>query len=264
MRRTLVLGSGGGTGIAWQCGLLTGLTDEGLAVLGADRVIGTSGGALVGARLATGDTLAALHEEIRRAPRWGRLSRPALARLLVAQLVPDRRAAVRWLGRTSRPTSLLDEAAFVRLAGGPLAGRAWPERLGVVVTSVDTGRGALIGAGDGLPLDAAVAASCAVPGVFPPVSLGGRRFFDGGLRSPANADLAAGFDRVLVLAPLTGAVARRRRPSVQQGGLVRSLLLSPPGFVGDVFDPRRLTSAWAAGREQGRRAADRVAALWEG
>ena len=41
----------------------------------------------------------------------------------------------------------------------------------------------------------AVGASCAVPGIWPPVTINGRRYIDGGIRSAANADLAAGCDR---------------------------------------------------------------------
>lgn len=261
MRRALVLGSGGGTGVAWSCGVLRGLTDEGLDVAGADRVIGTSGGALVGARLALGDPVDLLTDDLLAAPRAARLEPVALARLLGAQLWPARQQAVRWLGRTARRAAS-GQAAFVASLGAGLTGRAWPGRLGVVVTALDTGRGMLIDARDGLPLDRAVAASCAVPGVFPPVRLGDGWFFDGGLRSPANADLAAGADRVLVLAPLVGAVRRARRPSVQARGLARALVLAPAGAPGDVFDPRRFRPALAAGREQGRRAAGRVAELW--
>ncbi len=48
----------------------------------------------------------------------------------------------------------------------------------------------------------AVGANCAVPGVWPPVTIGDRRFMDGGVRSVANADLAAGYERVVIVAPV--------------------------------------------------------------
>ena len=67
----------------------------------------------------------------------------------------------------------------------------------------------------GVPLERAVAASCAVPGVFPAVEVGGRRYVDGGLRSIANADLAAGHRRVLVLSPYPIASHLRDLPLVQ-------------------------------------------------
>ncbi|MGH3712728.1 MAG: patatin-like phospholipase family protein, partial [Micromonosporaceae bacterium] len=71
----------------------------------------------------------------------------------------------------------------------------------VRLTAVDAATGALavFGNADGVPLVSAVAASCAVPTVWPPVTIGGRRYIDGGVRSVTNADLAAGYDRVVVL-----------------------------------------------------------------
>ncbi|MGZ4626389.1 MAG: patatin-like phospholipase family protein [Kineosporiaceae bacterium] len=54
----------------------------------------------------------------------------------------------------------------------------------------------------GVPLVDAVTASCAVPGVWPPVTIDGRRYIDGGARSITNADLAAGADRVVVVRPV--------------------------------------------------------------
>jgi NTE family protein len=56
----------------------------------------------------------------------------------------------------------------------------------------------------GEPLDRAVASSCAVPGVFPPITINGRRYIDGGMRSGTNTDLAEGHQRVLVISLMTG------------------------------------------------------------
>ena len=79
---------------------------------------------------------------------------------------------------------------------------AWPEKR-LVVTAVDTGDGTFraLDADSGVALVDAVAASCAVPLVWPPVTIGDRRYMDGGMHSIANAGLAAGCDRVLVVAP---------------------------------------------------------------
>jgi len=76
------------------------------------------------------------------------------------------------------------------------------------VTAVDaaTGEFRTFDRDSGVPLVQAVAASCAVPGVYPPVTIGGRRYVDGGMRSAANVDLAAGVERVVVLAVLTSNV----------------------------------------------------------
>ncbi|MGR6974935.1 patatin-like phospholipase family protein [Streptomyces cynarae] len=56
----------------------------------------------------------------------------------------------------------------------------------------------------GIPLASAVAASCAVPGVWPPATVAGRRYIDGSVRSATNGDLAEGHDVVVVLAAGTG------------------------------------------------------------
>lgn len=53
----------------------------------------------------------------------------------------------------------------------------------------------------GVPLIAAVASSCAAPFVYPPATIGGRRYVDGGMRSGSNADLARGSDRIVVITP---------------------------------------------------------------
>jgi len=53
----LVFGGGGSVGVSWQTGLLTGLREAGVDLAGADAVVGTSAGALVGALLAGGREL---------------------------------------------------------------------------------------------------------------------------------------------------------------------------------------------------------------
>jgi NTE family protein len=109
-----------------------------------------------------------------------------------------------------------------------------------------------------------VAASCAVPRVWPPVTIGGRRYIDGGVWSLANVDLAEGCGRVLVLAPLVD-------PTVHAGlaalGSATAVELVTPdddsvaAFGPDVLDPASRGPSARAGRAQGRNVADRVGAL---
>src|SRR5262249_31189699 len=82
---------------------------------------------------------------------------------------------------------------------GYLAGEEWPR--GFACTAVDAESGALVvwDGGNRAPLERAVASSCAIPGLVPPITIDGRRYIDGGMRSPTNADLAEGNDRVLLL-----------------------------------------------------------------
>ena len=79
---------------------------------------------------------------------------------------------------------------------------AWPDRL-LRITAVDTetGETRIFDRLSGTSLVDAVAASCAVPGVWPPVTIDGRRYMDGGVRSSDNADLAKGYARIVILSP---------------------------------------------------------------
>ena len=122
----------------------------------------------------------------------------------------------------------------------------------------------------GVPLERAVAASCAVPGVFPAVEVGGRRYVDGGLRSIANADLAAGHKRVLVLSPYPVASNLRALPPVQLLALrpqARTHLVVPDAkdlwaMGANPLDMSRGAGTFEAARAHGTRIADRVGAMW--
>ena len=76
----------------------------------------------------------------------------------------------------------------------------------MIVTAVDahTGELAAFDRDSGVDLVDAVTASTALPGLVPTVSVNGRRYIDGGVRSPDNADLASGYAHVVVLSPLGG------------------------------------------------------------
>jgi NTE family protein len=268
-RRALVLGSGGATGIAWELGVLSGLTKGGVEVGDAELVVGTSAGALVAARLTTDslDTFSA-----RSAERAGRLGVPELARLLAAQLSPSRRHALAWLGnRATRSWTQQAQDDWVGLVAAGLSGLPWPEQLVIVATEVASGRPAYFSASRPVDLAAAVAASCAVPGVFPPVRIEGRLFFDGGLRSPANLDVADSAVRVLAVAPLTGSVRPHRRPAAQAAQLARGgarVVLIEPDAAGrraigvDVLSASRVGAAHRAGEASGRRRAAPALAVW--
>lgn len=274
-----MLGGGGLTGLAW----LRGVLDELPPVLdGADRVIGTSAGALVANLLLTGrdtDGLAPLLAELSGV----RIGTGAAAALLAAQVWPSRRHALQWLGRrAARERSWhgpgrggsgghqrgrrLDEDAFVDLVGRAVGTRHWPASLIVVAVDAVSGRPAYFTARSEVDLARAVAASCAMPGVFPAVHIEGRAYLDGGLRSPANADLVAECDPVLILAPQSRSVRQVRRPAQQaarlraNGATVALLQNERPGW--DALSVAALPAAGEQGRRQGRCAAAEVRALW--
>ena len=265
--RALVLGSGGATGIAWQAAVLAGLADSGVELTPA-TVIGTSAGALVAARLTTGWTperLFAVASAESLAP--GRVGLGAVLALGAAQVYPSRRHALAWLGRRAeRAWSADAETRWVARLVPDLAGAEWPDGLVIVATDAASGRPAFFSHSQPADLARAVAASCAIPGVFPAVRIDGRLHLDGGLRSPANLDVVASATSVIALAPLGGSVRAYRRPAMQAKALGRRAavaLLRPDersrkAMGSDLLASHRNSAAAAAGREQGRREGERL------
>ncbi|MFL6128740.1 MAG: patatin-like phospholipase family protein, partial [Mycobacteriales bacterium] len=208
MTRALVLGSGGVTGVAWEIGVLAGLAEAGVDLSGADLLVGTSAGSVVAAQVAGdipieemyGRQLTGAGAEV--AAKMG--AGPLLRWLVVILTSRDPQRARARIGRMALAARTVPEAERRAFLEARLPVREWPSRR-LLVTAVDaaTGDFRAFDRDSGVPLVDAVGASCAVPGVWPPVTIGGRRWIDGGARSPANVDLAAGCERVVVLAPLT-------------------------------------------------------------
>ena len=121
-----------------------------------------------------------------------------------------------------------------------------------------------------VPLLQAVAASCAVPGVYPPVTIDGRRYVDGGMRSAANADLAEGYDRVVVLAPVPRGIGPLSSVDAQVTGMVARVAVVSPDAASrraigrNVLDPAARAGSARAGRAQGAAVAAEVAEAWQG
>lgn len=93
-------------------------------------------------------------------------------------------------------------AAFSTVIAARLPAADWPERdLRIPAVDAVTGEVVIFTRDSGVTLVDAVTASCAVPGIWPPASIGDHRYVDGGVRSSANADLAAGADQILLITP---------------------------------------------------------------
>jgi NTE family protein len=155
---------------------------------------------------------------------------------------------------------------------GILGGRPWPEERDLRITAVDaeTGEFRAFDRGSGVTLVQAVAASCAVPGVYPPVTIDGRRYVDGGMRSAANADLAQGYDRLVVLAPIPRGFGPMASVDAQVTGMVSRVAVVAPDensrtAIGrNVLDPAARAPSARAGRAQAKTVVARVADTWHG
>jgi NTE family protein len=274
-KRALVLGGGGVTGVAWEIGLLHGLTGQGVDLRGADLFVGTSAGSVVAAQLTSGAGIDALYEH-ELADTTGDTNATISARVLVgfvlAALWPGDRARGRArLGRAALKARTVPESERRTAIAARVKRDDWPAaRLLIPAVEAQTGAVKVFDSASGASLIDAVAASCAVPLVWPPMTVGGRRYVDGGVRSVANADLARGYERVVVIAPVTAAARRADRPAAQAAALgpgVRTAVVSPSDAaltaIGrNPLDPSRRGPAARAGRAQAAEVAERIRAAW--
>lgn len=276
MRRALVLGGGGITGIAWEWGILTGLVRAGVDVREADLVVGTSAGSVVGAQVAAGLDIEERYKTQLEPPDaevGATLGAGQLARYLFAVFAGSRAPLKvrRRIGRLALRARTVPEERRIAVIESRMPVRDWPAR-DLTLTAVDAETGEYRGfdRSSGVPLVHAVAASCAVPGVWPPVTIDGRRYMDGGVRSGTNADLAAGYDRVLVLAPLPRGAGPIPGVHTQVEALrprSRVALITPDrtalaAFGRNVLDPTRREPAARAGLAQSAAILGEARRLW--
>jgi NTE family protein len=271
----LVLGGGGVTGIAWETGMLAGLAELGVDLASAELVVGTSAGSVVGAQILSGVTLEELYaEQLKDATGEiaAKMGMSAMARFAIGSLWPgDERRGRAWLGRAALTAQTVPESMRRAVIEKRLPSRSWPApRLLIVAVDAETGEAKVFDRDSGVSLTDAVAASCAVPMIWPPITINGRRFIDGGVRSAANADLAIGCDRVVVLAPVMVALRRSQRIDSQLAALgpsVRSIVIGPDSQArkaigSNSLDPAFRSASAKAGRLQAANVADAVAAVW--
>lgn len=283
--RTVVLGGGGTVGIAWQTGLLAGLREAGIDLSAASSIVGTSAGALVGALLSSGrdvtdalailaavghkvdvDTMTAGSESFRNAS-----SQAALA--------ADPQQALRAIGAAvQQSTTALTEADYLDLLD-TFNGAAWPAGFRCTAVNTDTGEFVVWDEKSGVPLLPAVAASCVVPMLFPPVTINGVRYMDGGLLNHLNATVAPPSDLLVVVSchPIAspgGVVDSTRAASdiradaeVAQLRENTRLVAVEPDFSDleapvNMLDPETAGRAFHIGRRQAEREAAAIRAAW--
>ena len=286
MRRALILTGGGLAASAWETGLITGMADAGLDVRNADLFVGTSSGSRVALHLASG---ASHEDEYQR-------------RLQLGAPSSERPPVVDWVG-------ILDGVARAKEAGGSrteimrrigslavaaASGRngssrreivaaqlpmvTWPEKRVLIVTvNAETGERRAFDSNSGIDLVDAVIASTAFFG-WPPALFQGEHYIDGGFYSSDNADLATGFDRVMVLALKTPPnVPYKKLVSLDEG--VKTLedsgvlveVIQPDentsaalAAAGGVMNPGISAPAARAGRVQGRSLVnERILSFWQ-
>ncbi|WP_235614607.1 patatin-like phospholipase family protein [Streptomyces ambofaciens] len=274
----LVLGGGGLTAYAWQVGVLAGLADAGLDLGAADVLAGTSAGSLLALDLAKGSAPADLYREQvhrERAMMDVNFTLTMTAKYLWAALGSrDPDTVVRRLGRLALSVRGVPESAVLAAIGPHLPVEDWPERT-VRLFAVDalTGAPTAFDAGSGVDLLHAMSATCALPPLFPPITIGEGRWMDGGVRSTTNADLVDDCARVVVLAPIPKAAGATPSAATQVASLTakgaRAILLTPDraarrAFGRNPLDASRIPGAAREGRRQGTEQADRVRTIWHG
>lgn len=279
-KRALVLAGGGLAGIAWETGVLCGIADVDPAlassILDADVVIGTSAGSAVAAQLTSGASLDELFDRQVRADhselRPGVDIEGIYALFLDAVSDPDRsmREKLARIGTIALQTPTVSESVRRDVIAARLPSQQWPDR-DVRITAIDTATGELVvfDKNSGVSLVDAVAASCAVPGAWPPVTIGSRRYMDGGVGSGVNLSVADDCDAAVVLVPSAadspspfGAGAATEVASFDGAGLgVFADDASLEAFGPDPLDPDCRIPSAHAGRDQGRRYAPKIAAF---
>jgi NTE family protein len=295
-RTALVLGGAGSTGNAWVIGVVAGLVDVGVDVTAADLTVGTSAGSTAAAQITSGvpptELLAAILTRTpppRAAPAGPDGGRDPVARasgimeqtaaiIGAADDAADMRrrmgAAALETDESSRGSELWSEQWRATVAAR-LPSEAWPhQRLLIPAVDARTGAPVVFDRHSGVDLVDAVAASTSNGRAY---GIGDRRFIDGGYRRNENADLAAGYARVLVLSPFGG---RSRHPAqwgmdlatqvgeLRAGGSRVETIVPDSAaehmFGASAMDLSLRPAAARAGHDQGRAVAEHLVELWHG
>lgn len=278
--RALVLGGGGVAGIGWETGMLFGLAEGGVNLVDADVIVGTSAGSAVAAQVTSGAPLGELHDRLvfptsesaeigvefdvnKLIAEWGAL-------LKAAGPGKELRAAI---GRFALAAPTVPERTRRDVIAARLPNAGWPDRdIRIVAVDAATGDERVFTSADGVELVDAVAASCAVPGIWPAMTVDGRRYIDGGVRSSTNVDLVADYDVVIVIAPVPDLMAvdpaidkaSKEIAERKQTVVIRPDEASLAAIGFNPLDPATAKPSAQAGRAQAADELDAVRAVWEG
>ncbi|MEZ0359218.1 patatin-like phospholipase family protein [Mycobacterium sp. SA01] len=275
-KRALILAGGGIAGIGWETGILRGIADRSpdtaQSLIDSDVLVGTSAGSTVAAQISSSLSLEALFERQTAEPSSeidpGVDIEEISALFLTAMAEPgELTEKLQRIGRIALDAPTVGEAVRRRVIEARLPEHRWPDQ-DLRITAIDTATGELVvfDSSSGVDLVDAVAASCAVPGTWPPVTIGDRRYMDGGVSSSVHTAVAADCAKAVVLVP-----ASESAPSPFTHGTAAEIAgfgartfavfaddASLNAFGPNPLDPRCRIPSALAGREQGRRVAAAV------
>jgi NTE family protein len=252
--------------VAWETGVLMGMLDAGCDVVtGVDLVVGTSAGSTVGAQILSGESLEASyarqiddnHSEI--SPQIDTELLALIFGELAAGGTTTDEQRIR-IGTLALQTPSVSEKIRRDVIEKRLPSHEWPTTP-LVLTAIDARTGELVtwDAKSGIALIDAVASSCAVPSVWPCVSINGKKYYDGGLRNAANAFLASGHSEVIVIAPQTTGLSPLIEEELRElraaGSVVHFITCDADAIDAmgpNSLDPRFRRPAAEHGRRQGR------------
>ena len=273
--RALVLGGGGITGIAWESGVLAALIENGMNISQIGKIFGTSAGAFVGAVLSNNQDMKSyyhylnenkdpneqtklkkeVYEMWRQAYIQGGNNQENIGRLL-GEMIDQVQPVISMKERKKAIAKRLNDSK-------------WTSQLVITAINARTGQLETINQQIGMDLIDSVAASEAVPGLWPHVTMNGKEYIDGGMVSSTNACLAKDFKQILIIAPLTQKIGKL--PNVFDDEITLSntsdvYTITPDEFsksiIGDnIYDASAIIEVGNAGYEQGKRLAKEIKAL---
>jgi NTE family protein len=277
VRKAVVFGGGGSVGTGWQTGLNAGWKQAGIDLTDAGLILGTSAGAAVGVQVALGQDLDRQLDRYRAAgarhaagqatrvlhfgeDQWHELRK--MFAIGQAHGLADRRVRQE-IARAALEAKTASEQEFL-LTVKYLAHERWPSNYVCTALNVDTCEFVPLTAALGGDLQHGVAAAVAVPGFYPPITVAGQRYVDGGCLSPSHLDLAADFDRVLFV-QMTETLQRELEAIGSSGAQL--LVVKPDEDSLSVLGENLMDSAAAfdaaeAGLAQGLRTASSVGNFW--